>query len=100
MPVLNAVEPKAPAEIKYYTMDWTGGLNSGATVSGSVWALSSSELTNVTDGIVSGSLKTTIKLSGGIEGQTYLCTNTITTSDGETRSRVGVLKVMTEGVDA
>lgn len=88
---LNAVEPKDPGESKYYTMDWTAKLNSGATVSGSSWVVTG--LTNVTDAIVTGSVKTTVKLSGGIDGQDYRCENTVTTSDGETLVQTGVVRV-------
>lgn len=89
--MLNSVEPKDPQESKIYTMDWTDGLNTAATISTSVWVVTG--LTNVADTIVTGSLKTTIKLSGGTAGTDYSCTNTITTSDGETLERSGTVRV-------
>lgn len=100
MAELNPVETKAPSEIKYYTMDWSGELNSGATISTTAWVLSSTEITNVTDAIVTGSLKTTIKVSGGKDGQTYYLTNTVTTSDGETLEETGALQVKKGGLTA
>jgi hypothetical protein len=89
--MLNPVEPKDPQESKIYTMDWTNGLNSGATISASTWVVTG--LTNAADTIVTGSLKTTIRLSGGVDGNDYTCTNTVTTSDGETLERSGVVQV-------
>lgn len=101
MSELNAVDPKAPGETKLYTMDWSAELASGDTVATTAWALSSTEITNVVDAIVSGSLKTSIKVSGGVEGREYYLTNTITTTvSGETLKRTGVLKIRTEGVNA
>lgn len=94
MPVveLNPVEPKDPSESKIYTMDWTGALNSGATISASAWASEPSGLTHVGDGIVSGNLKTTLQVSGGSPDQDYDVTNTVTTSDSETLVRTGVIQ--------
>lgn len=89
---LNAVDPKDPGESKLYTMDWTASLNSGATVSTSSWTIPSG-LTKVTDGIVSGALKTTVQLSGGVDGQDYECLNEVVTSDGETLRQSGLLRV-------
>ncbi len=91
--LLNPVEPKDPAESKVYTMDWTAGLNSGATISTSAWTIPAG-LTKVTDGIVTGNLKTSVQLSGGTDGQVYECTNQIVTSDGETLERTGVVQVL------
>lgn len=91
---LNPVDPKDPDEIKLYTMDWTDGLNSGATVSASTWTAETG-LTVVTSGIVTGSLKTSVKLSGGTDGQDYVVTNQVTTSDGETLERSGIVAVRT-----
>jgi hypothetical protein len=87
------VEPKDPDEIKIYTRDWTSLLNSGATISTSSWVVSSG-LTKVSDGIVTGSLKTSVKLSGGSPGIRYACTNRVVTSDGETLERTGEVLVM------
>jgi hypothetical protein len=90
---LNAVDPKDPSEIAFYTMDWTALLNSGATISTSAWTINPAGLTNVADSIVTGNLKTTIKVSGGVADTDYEATNTVTASDGETRVRTGVIKV-------
>jgi hypothetical protein len=90
---LKPVEPKHPNSVKFYTMDWTDYLNSGATISSQSWSITPSGLTNVSDAIVTGGLKATIKVSGGVDGTDYQVTNTIVTSDGETEPRTGVIKV-------
>lgn len=90
---LNPVDPKDPSEALTYTMDWTDALNSGATVSTSTWALEPSGLTNDDDAIVTGNLKTTIKVSGGVHGTDYVATNTVVTSDSETLIRRGTIRV-------
>jgi hypothetical protein len=87
------VDPKDPSEIKIYTRDWTNVLNDGATVSISTWVIGPG-LTKDADGIVTGSLKTSVKLSGGSPGMRYPCTNTVTTSDGETLELTGTVLVM------
>jgi hypothetical protein len=88
---LTGVEPKDPGESAIYTMDWTAFLNSGATISTSTWTATG--LTVVTSGIVTGNLKTSVKISGGVDGQDYEPVNEIVTSDGETLRRSGVLPV-------
>lgn len=88
----HVVDPKDPQESKLYTMDWSGELTDGATISTSSWTIDGG-LAKVTDGIVTGSLKTTIKVSGGQAGADYACTNTVTTSDGETLERTGIVRV-------
>lgn len=90
---LNKVDPKDPAESKLYTMDWSGGLNSGSTISTSTWTMQPSGLTNAGDGIVAGNLKTSIEIAGGKPNTEYWLTNTITTSDGETLQRTGMVLV-------
>lgn len=90
--MLNPVEAKDPDESKIYTMDWTEGLNDTATISTSTWTVTSG-ITNAADTIVTGSLKTTLRLTGGTAGATYTCTNRITTSDGETLERSGQVRV-------
>lgn len=91
MPIkAKQVDAKDPGESKTYTMDWSGVLNSGATISTSVWSVQSG-LTNAADS-TSGA-KTTIRLSGGSDGTDYLVTNTITTSDSETLIEAAIVPV-------
>lgn len=91
---LNPVDPKDPSDIKTYTMDWSGDLLDGATLTGSTWDIQPTGLTKVSDGIVSGNLKSSLTVSGGVAGTTYECTNQVTTSAGETLNRTGEIKVM------
>lgn len=89
---LNHVEPKDPDEAKLYTMNWSGGLNTEATISTSMWTIPPG-LTSAYDTIVTGALKTTIKLAGGVDGQDYELINVVTTSDGENLKQAGILRV-------
>lgn len=70
--------PKDPDGVIVYTWDWTDWLD-GETISTSVFTVESG-ITNDDDSIVSGSLKTSIQLSGGTAGEKYLITNKITTA--------------------
>lgn len=85
---MNDVDPKDPDEAKFYFMDWDGWLNESATISTSVWATT---LTKASDAI--NALVTRVKLSGGTHGTDYVVQNTITTSDGETLERSGLVRV-------
>lgn len=87
------VTPKDPSEIKNYTMDWTKELNDGATIETSSWSIFPTSLTEVSNGIVTGNKKTSVKVSGGQSGTEYSLANTITTSDGETLKQTGIVLV-------
>jgi hypothetical protein len=90
---LKPVEPKDPGESKLYTMDWSGKLPSGVTISTSTWSFAPSGLTNAADAIVTGNLKTSVRVSGGVDDNWYDCTNTVVLSDSQTLVAVGQLKV-------
>lgn len=83
---------KDPNETAWVTMDWTRRLTSGITISTSAWSIPSG-VTSSTDVVVSGNLKTSILIAGGTAGQDYECVNTVTTSDGQTLQRTGILAV-------
>lgn len=87
------VTPKDPSEIKIYTMDWTKELNDGAEIQTSSWTIAPTGLTEVSNGIVTGNKKTSIKLSAGSSGTEYTLANTVTTSDGETLKQSGIVLV-------
>jgi hypothetical protein len=74
---------------------WAKGINwtnycseRSTTISASTWAITpSGSLSNAADSIVTGNLKTQIKLSGGTVGVEYTVTNSITTAAGGTDDR-------------
>jgi hypothetical protein len=89
---MNQVDAKDPDETKYYAMDWSASLNTGATISASSWTVGA--------GITAGTTGTTgaitrVLLSSGTHLSNYVITNRITTSDGETLERSGIVRVRT-----
>lgn len=87
------VEVKDPDETEHYYMDWSAKLVNGATISGSTWAVQSGlTATNATT-VLAGALKTRVTLAGGLAGANYACTNRVTTTDGQTLERTGIVRV-------
>ena len=85
---MNDVDYKDPDDAKFYAMNWTPYVNDGATISTSSWTTT---LTQASPSI--SGLTTRVKLSGGTSGTDYRVTNRITTSDGETHERTGIVRV-------
>lgn len=83
---------KDPQETVIFTADWTSRMATSETLSSSSWTVATG-ITKVTDAVVTGNLKTSIKLSGGTAGSTYACTNTVVTSTGQTLERTGYVAV-------
>jgi hypothetical protein len=89
---------KDPDETRVFTMDWTAHLrppggSTTETIATSTWILPS-DLTLVSSSIVTGGLKTSALISGGIAGRDYVVTNRITTNEsGETLDRSGTIAV-------
>jgi hypothetical protein len=85
--------PKDPDATNWpQVIDWTDQLaewNASETISTSTWAVAGadSDLVIDDDSIVSGSLQTQVKLSGGTVGVRYTVTNSIVTSSGITDDR-------------
>lgn len=90
--MVRAILRKDPDETRIEPMDWTLGLNDGATIVSSSWSFPAG-ITKVSDGIVVGGLKSYVKMSGGTAGEDYILTNTIVTSDGETLEQSGKVQV-------
>ena len=89
---------KDPDEVRACTFDWTRGLNAGATITGTnTWTVTPAGPTISGQSIVLGGLKTTALISGGTAGVTYVVTNRIGTSDGETLEESGKLRVRVSG---
>ena len=79
---------KAPGATKTYGFDWTSWMSIGDTIASSAWVIDAG-LTVVTED--NSTTHTSIQLSGGVAGQEYTVTNTITTAtvaDIEPRSFV------------
>lgn len=66
-------------------LDWTqylAAIDAAETITTSTWAASPSGLTFSSASIVSGNLKTQVRISGGVAGTEYTVTNHIITSSG------------------
>ena len=79
---------KGVAETRLFTMDWSAHLNGRGSITASVWTIPAG-ITYVSNATASGNTKTTLMLSGGTVGNTYVVTNTITTTGGETLEQPG-----------
>ena len=77
---------KDPDSIEPWGMDWTDWLaeiSASETVSSSSWAVSpTGGITLSSASIITGSLKTQVKLTGGSAGTRYTVTNSVITSSG------------------
>lgn len=83
---------KDPQETRIYTMDWSAALGTNQ-IAASSWEVPAG-LTLVANGVVEGSIKTYVTLSGGEAGKSYVLTNTVTTNNtSEIWQRSGKLDV-------
>ncbi len=92
MACLNTVVrefPHAPGASLDYGLNWGTWLATGDTLTGSLWEVDSADITLANDQIVGA--VTQIIATGGVVGQMYRLTNTITTSSFKTDSRQLVL---------
>lgn len=83
---------KDETDVALYSVNWAPRLADGETISASSWTIGAG-LTYLADSIAASLVKTTVKLSGGTQGQTYACINTVETSTGQTLSRTGYVAV-------
>lgn len=91
---VHQVERKDPSERKVYSMDWGDELSAGETIASSSWSVSPAGLTMVSDNIIApANTITSVLLADGDADVDYECTNTITTSGGQTLVRTGELRV-------
>ncbi len=75
---------KAPGAVEDYTVDWVDFLNTGVTISTSTWAADS----GITiDSDSKSTTATTVILSSGTHGKSYIITNTVTLSDSVVSKR-------------
>lgn len=76
---------KTPDEIKDFTIDWTkdlAGESDTIPTGNSAWAVSPSGPVVVQSSVATGGLQTTVRISGGGNGQVYLVRNLVITSAG------------------
>lgn len=73
---------KDPNAVLVYVFDWTAWLN-GAQIASSSFTISGddSALTKDAEQILSGNLKTSLRLSGGTLGERYTVTNRVVTNE-------------------
>lgn len=79
---------KTPAEVRDFQLSWARELD-GQAIDGSVWE---AEGVEVVQSGVSGST-TTARVSGGVNNNTYVLTNTVTTDLGDIYAKALILKV-------
>lgn len=82
---------KTPEAKLDYVIDWSNWLPTGYTIATSTWTVGA-DLTNEIDSLASP--QTTILLSGGVEGVSYIVKNTITTSGGTPLIDSRVFKIL------
>lgn len=101
MPMLNQdVEPKQPAEAKYYTGDWRKRLAAfpGVTIVASVWDVIGGDgaLVKSNEAIDGTGTITSVLFGGGTAGAVYTVRNSVTLSDAQVWRGYGVLEVAAE----
>lgn len=86
-------DPKDPDDIDVFTLDWSPRLTAPEAIVLNTWV---STPTGLTHGAVSASTNmSTIFLSGGVDGEIYDLTNTITTTTGRKLDQTVRLPVKT-----
>lgn len=86
---------KTPAAIIDYGADWAPTLSrlGDPTITNSVWAVLSGDVTITTQSIDADSRGTGVGVSGGTDGTDSILENTVTLSDGEVLTEKAYLKV-------
>lgn len=82
--------PHAPGADLDYSVNWMPWLDSGETIATSDWTASTG--ITLSRAAVVGSTMASVFAAGGVAGQSYVLTNTITTSAGRTDSRTITLR--------
>ncbi len=90
--------PKDPDAQLTYTVDWTDWLTGNDTLQTVAWTVStisgdSAPVTVAASGIVTGTQKAYVELTGGSVQEIYEVKNTVTTADGAVDSRRFRVKV-------
>lgn len=83
---------KTAAEVRDYGFDWTRDLEeANAAISTSAWASTPAGLTLTGPALTATTTAT--RIAGGVAGTTYVITNTVTLSTGETGVAIAELYV-------
>lgn len=79
---------KDPAAVLTYLFDWSDWLGATAQIATSTFTISGpdSALTKDNPSLVSGNLKSQVRLTGGTVGLTYVLTNQIVTNETPTQT--------------
>jgi hypothetical protein len=88
MAVPGDLLPKDPDAELFYVMDWTDWLPESALIATSEWEIDGGDGELILDNsaIVSGNLKTRVRLVGGTLGERYTVRNRIVTSESPTQT--------------
>jgi YD repeat-containing protein len=88
-----ATKVKTPTDVRIYALDWDADdflTERATTISSSTWTVDA----GLTKDTSSNTTTTaTIKVSGGVDGQDYLCTNEVVLANGETVKQAFLLEV-------
>jgi len=86
---------KGPSDVIDYGMDWGPTLSriGNPTISNSVWALVSGDVTIGASSIDADGRGTEVRISAGTNGTDAVVRNTITTSDGQTVHEEAFVKI-------
>jgi TRAP-type uncharacterized transport system substrate-binding protein len=82
----DVIIPEDPTAVLDYTVDWTSWLAAGETISASTWVVATGMTQTTPSASIAGG-KTTVWLTGGTAGQSYVVANHITTSQGRQDQR-------------
>jgi hypothetical protein len=82
----DVIIPEDPTAVLDYTIDWTSWLAAGETISASTWLVATGMTQTTPSPSIAGG-KTTVWLTGGVAGQSYVVANHITTSQGRQDQR-------------
>lgn len=86
---------KAPGDSIDYGMDWGPTLSKlgDPTITLSVWAVVSGDVTLPVHTINAGGRETVVRVAGGTDGSEAIVRNTVTLSDGQTIHEEAFLKI-------
>lgn len=90
---MSAVYPKDPAAVVDFELDWSSWLAEGDSITQSDWDIADG-LTEIEERRNHTDSTATVWLQGGVAGEEYAVTNTITTAQGRVDQRTVYIRVM------